>query len=155
MVTSSSWVLLAYRIPREPSTPRIAVWRQLKRLGVAQIGDGLVGLPYDAVTKESLEWVAHTVFEAGGSASVWIADPAARRFGAELAAAMTADRVSEYAELLARLERPDELGTRGIKAIRAELRRIERRDYFPPPERAKVRVALTRVEARSDETETT
>jgi hypothetical protein len=28
------WVLLSYRVPREPSTPRIAVWQTLKRLGV-------------------------------------------------------------------------------------------------------------------------
>ena len=39
------WVLLSYRLPREPSTPRIAVWRKLRRLGVAQISDGLVALP--------------------------------------------------------------------------------------------------------------
>ncbi|MEV4644831.1 hypothetical protein [Saccharopolyspora sp. NPDC049357] len=37
------WVLLSYRMPREPSTPRIAVWRKLKRLGVAQLADGVVG----------------------------------------------------------------------------------------------------------------
>ena len=24
------WVLLAYRLPREPSTPRIALWRKLR-----------------------------------------------------------------------------------------------------------------------------
>ena len=39
------WVLLCYRLPREPSTPRITVWRKLKRLGVAQLSDGLVTLP--------------------------------------------------------------------------------------------------------------
>ena len=44
------WVLLSYRIPREPSTPPIAVWRKLKRLGVGQIGDGVVALPADART---------------------------------------------------------------------------------------------------------
>ena len=33
------WVLLSYRVPREPSTPRIAVWRRLRQLGVAQLGD--------------------------------------------------------------------------------------------------------------------
>jgi len=31
-----SWVMLAYRMPREPSTPRIVVWRRLRHLGVAQ-----------------------------------------------------------------------------------------------------------------------
>src|SRR5215210_1117522 len=67
MVASPSrcvWVLLSYRIPREPSTPRIAVWRRLKRLGVAQIGDGLVALPADARTQEQLEWLAEEIAEA-------------------------------------------------------------------------------------------
>ncbi len=155
MVTSDSWVLLVYRIPREPSTPRIAIWRQLKRLGVAQIGDGLVGLPYDAATKESLEWVAHTALEAGGSASVWISTPTARRFGADLAESMAADRATEYAELLERLDGPGERTKREVKAIKDELRRIERRDHFPPPERAHVRVALKRAEARINEMEMT
>ena len=63
------WVLLCYRLPREPSTPRIAVWRKLKRLGVAQLGDGLVALPADARTREQLDWVADEVTEAGGTAS--------------------------------------------------------------------------------------
>ncbi len=48
MAEYSQWVFLAYRLPREPSTPRITVWRKLKRLGVAQILDGLVALPMDA-----------------------------------------------------------------------------------------------------------
>jgi len=50
--------MLAYRLPREPSTPRIALWRRLKRLGVVQLLDGLVALPADAKTREQLEWAA-------------------------------------------------------------------------------------------------
>lgn len=46
------WVLLVYRLPREPSTPRISLWRKLRRLGVAQLGDGVVALPLDARTRE-------------------------------------------------------------------------------------------------------
>ena len=47
----------------------------LKRLGVAQLSDGLVGLPADARTSEHLEWIAQEVREAGGQASVWLAEP--------------------------------------------------------------------------------
>ena len=36
MGQADDWVLLAYRLPRVPSTPRSAVWRKLKRLGVAE-----------------------------------------------------------------------------------------------------------------------
>ena len=32
MVAQHEWVLLVYRLPREPSTPRIALWRSLGRL---------------------------------------------------------------------------------------------------------------------------
>src|SRR6266508_2329191 len=76
MVTKADpWVLLAYRIPREPSTPRITVWRKLRRLGVVQLVDGLVALPADSRTREQLEWVADQVVEAGGEASIWLGQP--------------------------------------------------------------------------------
>jgi hypothetical protein len=45
--------MLAYRVRRQPSTPRIAIWRRLKRLGVAQLADGLVALPLDSRTREA------------------------------------------------------------------------------------------------------
>ncbi|HZG95955.1 MAG TPA: Chromate resistance protein ChrB [Mycobacteriales bacterium] len=67
---TGDWVLLSYRLPREPSTPRITLWRQLRRLGVAQLGDGLVALPADARTREQLDWAAEAAIEAGGTASV-------------------------------------------------------------------------------------
>ena len=67
------WVLLSYRLPREPSTPRITLWRKLKKLGVAQLADGVVALPADARTREQFEWLAEEVEESGGQAGVWLA----------------------------------------------------------------------------------
>jgi hypothetical protein len=134
------WVLLAYRVPREPSTPRIAIWRKLKRLGVAQVGDGLVGLPADARTREQLEWVADDVVAAEGSASVWLARPGSVAAERELAARMVAARAVEYQTVAMRAREAAELpmSERAVAArrLRSELHRIGRRDYFPPPERA-------------------
>src|SRR5258706_706677 len=73
------WVLLAYRLPRVPSTPRSTIWRKLKRLGVAQISDGLVALPADARTREALEWIAEDVLEYDGEATGWLGPPADTR----------------------------------------------------------------------------
>ena len=148
MVTSENWVLLSYRMPREPSTPRIAVWRRLKGLGAAQLGDGLVGLPFDASTQESLEWVANMVEQAAGSATMWIATPTLRRYGNDLAAELRDQRAAEYQELIERTHELMAVGapTRSLRALRAELRRIERRDYFPPPDRAAARELISSVE---------
>src|SRR5829696_3585299 len=96
---AGQWVLLAYRLPREPSTPRIALWRALRRLGAVQLLDGLVALPADSRTREQLEWLADTVIEAGGQATVWLAQPASRGQERALAAGMQAQVGVEYARL--------------------------------------------------------
>jgi uncharacterized protein YdbL (DUF1318 family) len=142
---TGTWVLLCYRLPREPSTPRIAVWRKLKRLGVAQLGDGLVTLPADARTCEQLEWIADEVTEAGGTASIWLARPASAAQERDLAARMAAARAAEYAAVTAEAGAAtagDREARRTGERLRAELRRIGRRDYFPPPERDPAHAAV-------------
>jgi hypothetical protein len=147
------WVLLSYRMPREPSTPRIAVWRKLKRLGVAQISDGLVALPADARTREQLEWIAEEVTEARGSASIWVAQPATVSAERELATAMAHARAAEYAAITAetvaaaRATMPDRQSL--ARRLRAELRRIHRRDYFPPVEREQADAAVAALATQS------
>lgn len=149
VVATETWVFLVYQLPREPSTPRISVWRKLKRLGVVQLADGLVALPHDAATKEQLEWVAHEVTEAGGTSSIWITTPTVRRFGRNLAESLSSERAEEYRQLVDRAEEllsaPARERSRGLRRLRAEYRRIERRDHFPPPERDQARTALERL----------
>ena len=151
MVTQQpiDWVLLSYRIPREPSTPRIAVWRKLKELGVAQVGDGLVALPHDARTREHLEWVAARVIEADGQAIVWIASPGRKRDGETLARDMRAERDAEYRELIAEVGEAVEVDGRAVSRWRRQLRRIGRRDYFRAPHRDEARLAIDDVVQRS------
>jgi hypothetical protein len=140
------WVLLAYRIPREPSTPRITVWRKLRRLGVAQIVDGLVALPLDARTKEQLEWIGDEILEAGGDATIWTARLGSVRQERELAARMAhavADEYQVVADAAAEAGRaPPPARRRTLARLRRELRRIAQRDYFPSPERETARAAV-------------
>jgi hypothetical protein len=143
---TGSWVLLSYRIPREPSTRRIAVWRKLERLGVARLGDGLVALPADARTREQFDWIADEILTAGGGCTVWLATPATGAQEREIAAGMRAARAAEYQAVIDEADTagqaPDTDRVKVIRRLRAELRRISRRDFFPPPERDAARVAV-------------
>jgi len=150
---TGEWALLSYRLPREPSSPRVALWRRLKRLGVAQISDGLVALPADARTREQLEWVAEEAVEQGGAASVWLARPASAAQERELATAMAADRAVEYVELelaarQALTGQPDER-RKVLAKLRRTLREVRRRDFFPPDERDRAQAALRLLEEQS------
>jgi hypothetical protein len=140
------WVLLAYRLPREPSTPRIAVWRRLKRLGVAQLLDGLVALPHDARNREQLEWIADDVVEAGGQATMWIGRLASRADERSIVRDLADAVAVEYRKLIdeARVAgaMDDVVGRRTLARLRRELRRIRQRDYFPPPEAQQARAAV-------------
>jgi hypothetical protein len=140
------WVLMSYRFPREPSTPRIAAWRKLRRLGVAQLQDGLVALPLDARNREQLEWVAQDVIDAGGGASIWVAEPTTDAQERQLVARMMDEVAAEYQALIEEAalasSKPEGMRRRTVKRLRRELRRIRQRDYFPPAIRHEAHAAV-------------
>jgi hypothetical protein len=149
------WVLLAYRLPREPSTPRIALWRQLRRLGAAQVVDGVAALPLDARNRERLEWLADEVVEAGGEGTIWIGELASAAQERQLAESMVDAIAIEYGALIAdaaaaRKQLPG-LRRRTLGRLRRELHRIRARDYFPPPEREQAQQAVEELAALVEE----
>ena len=151
MSKAEDWVLLAYRLPRVPSTPRSAVWRKLKRLGVAWLGDGLVALPADPRTREQLEWVAEEVTEHGGEATVWLGRPLDGTAASAVADRMTAAVAAEYEAVAAQAAA---MGTadaaarrRAVARLRRELRRIQARDFFTCPQREAARRAVEHLAA--------
>ena len=154
-VSRAQWVLLAYRLPREPSTPRIAIWRKLKRLGAAQLLDGLVALPLDSRNRERLEWLAEEVTDAAGEATIWVGELGSTAHERELVARMSDAVAGEYRVVIEevaklRAQAPGRR-RRSLSRLRRELRRIRARDYFPPPERELARQAVERLAGALDE----
>lgn len=139
-------MLLTYRLPREPSTPRASVWRKLRRLGAAQLADGLVALPEDARTREQLEWIAEEVLGAGGTAMLWLAQPTALVDERSVAQAMSEERTREYGDVATRaataLDGTPAERRRALKSLRSELRSVRRRDYFRAPGREAAQSAV-------------
>jgi hypothetical protein len=150
-----SWVLLAYRLPREPSTPRSALWRKLRRLGAVQVLDGLAALPLDARNREQLEWLAGEAVEAGGEATIWVGELGSAAQERELAARMAEAVAVDYRALIeqaaAARDQPAGQRQRTLKRLRRELRRTRARDYFPPPQRELAQQALEELAALVEE----
>ena len=146
MSPNDDWVLLAYRLPRVPSTPRSAVWRKLKRLGVAWLGDGLVALPADARTREQLEWLAEEVTDHGGEAMLWLGRPLDTSAIAAVVSRMTAAVAAEYdavaAEAATIASSDAAARRRAVTRLRRELHRIQGRDFFTCPQREAARRAV-------------
>jgi hypothetical protein len=118
----------------------------LKRLGVAQLGDGLVALPADARTREQLDWIAEEITDHGGDAVVWLGRPAEVTAEAEIIERMTGAVVAEYDALIAEAARlrtaGDDLRARGAARLRRDLHRIQARDYFPTASQDEARRAI-------------
>jgi hypothetical protein len=137
-VQGTQWVMLVYRLPRTPSTPRITLWRKLRRIGVAQVMDGVVALPAAPDNRERLEWLAEEVVQAGGDATIWLSEPSTAAEHRKLAGTMTERVDAEYraiaAEARAAQQRSPVDRRRALARLRRELRRVGGREHFPSGE---------------------
>jgi hypothetical protein len=144
------WVLLVYRIPREPTRHRVAVWRKLQDLGALYLQDGVAALPEDAVTREQLEWLQLRVREAGGEATLWEARPGTVAEEAELVGTFRSSREKAYRTIISEAERVRRKAQMGggetlleqLNKLEREFRAERRRDYFRSPLRSEATAAL-------------
>ena len=142
------WVLLAYRMPREPSTPRIAVWRKLRRLGVAQIVDGLVAVPHSVNNLEQMGWVANDILDGVGEVQLWTAELNSAKQERELVARLNRDVAEAYRAFVAAAEAArgtDSVSPRQVSRFQRELRDIVRRDHLGATGRDRAERAVQRL----------
>jgi hypothetical protein len=64
---AESWLLLNYRVPSESSRARVAVWRDLKRLGGLYVQQAVCVLPDREELRDAVDRVRERIDELGGS----------------------------------------------------------------------------------------
>ena len=140
---ATDWLLCSYRLPREPSRLRLAVWRRLKRVGAVMVHDGQWVLPKDAKTLEDFEWLAEEIEERGGSVMLWEARSLPRRQDSTVTLKFRAEAEARYAaiaEAAGKLSRQQDAAVllsgrsrrpcSSSRALERTLRLERRRDYF-------------------------
>ncbi|QIS19937.1 Chromate resistance protein ChrB [Nocardia terpenica] len=95
------WLVLVVRVPGEPSRHRVAVWRELRRVGALQVGQGVWMVPGVAVFADGVAKVIELARRGEGEVLVLDATGRTDTDAARLEAMFTADRGEEWAEFLA------------------------------------------------------
>jgi hypothetical protein len=94
-----SWRVITYRLPKEPSRHRVAVWRELRRLGAVALQQGAWAVPAGEGFDEGFDHVLSAISDAGGQPVVLaVADDDASV--SQLEALFTDQREAEWVEFL-------------------------------------------------------
>ncbi len=111
---SEAWVVLVYRVPTEPASKRVAIWRELKRMGAIYLQQCVCVLPRRGDLLAEVERVTAKI--AGFEGEFTVFDVPVLRSGDhdKLVAACKTQRDKEYAEIV------EECETKFVKEIEFE-----------------------------------
>jgi len=138
--SETPWVLLVYKIPREPTASRAQVWRKLKRLGALLLHDAVWVLPATPWTREQFQWLAVEIGELEGEAYLWESHLLLNGQADALVQQFQARVDSAYQDILHELE----LGDADLVALSRTYQQVRAQDYFHSEVGIQVRERLMR-----------
>jgi hypothetical protein len=153
------WTVLIVRLPADPSRHRVAVWRELRRVGALSLGQGVWALPATPAFTAGLDRAVRLAKR--GDGEVVLLDAAGRdeAHAARLEGLFTAAREAEWAEFVAEcgkyeVELDKEIRTQkftlaeldeeeqSLERLRRWYRDIKVRDLFGAPSAAEAEQRL-------------
>lgn len=99
-----SWLLFLYKVPHEPSSHRVYVWRKLKRLGALLLHDAVWALPMSSRSLAQFQGLAAEIAKLGGDSLLWEARLAVGRQDEALVRALLAQLEPAIGEVPATVE---------------------------------------------------
>lgn len=148
------WLVFSYSLPtKAQSSPRVTLWRRLRRVGAISAKTGIHLLPHRDDCIEALQWLAQEVQQAQGEALILYVDQVDGLSDAEIVDLFRTARQTDYekitaeaATLVATLEQrqanPDGMGEDPLEEVRGTLAKLRKRhndtlriDFLtaPPP----------------------
>ncbi len=155
-----TWLLLSYRVPSEPSSKRVAIWRKIRGLGAVYIQNGVCVLPNTDAYQRQLKIIQNDIIGIGGEAALLDTAGFDKQDAETIVSHFNAARNAEYGEFLekcrayvaeirdeievqhftyAELQENDE----DLKKLRHWLQKITTVDFYGAPLRAQAEQELT------------
>ena len=153
-MSTAAWLLLVCRVPSEPASKRVAIWRDLKRLGALYLQQCVCLVPHTETLATALDRVHSKIVEDGGEAICMEIPQLRPTDETKIVDAFRALRDKEYAELIEEcetkfvkeieferfrnnytFEETEEIA-QDLEKIRRWCTRIVERDWFAAPRRA-------------------
>ena len=94
------WLLLTYKVPPEPASKRVALWRRLKSMGAVYLQNGVCLLPKTDDHARRLKMLANDIDEMNGEVVILEAVARDRVQQDKVVARFKADRDDAYRELI-------------------------------------------------------
>lgn len=103
-MANQSWNLLIYRVPSQPSTRRVYVWRKLKGWGGLYLQQSVCVLPQRDDLQQQLEKLKTEIVESGGEADLLTVAIADKEQNSRLIERFQQQAEVEYKEFLGRCQ---------------------------------------------------
>ena len=108
------WLLLIYRVPTEPASKRVGIWRDLKRLGGLYLQQCVCIVPERPPLAAELDRIAGKIVAGGGESTLFPVPLLPPDDEARIVEAFRVQRNKEYAEIV------EECATKFVKEIEFE-----------------------------------
>jgi uncharacterized iron-regulated protein len=154
--------MLAYKLPPQPTRLRIQIWRKLQALGAIYIQDGVAVVPARDDLDENMSYIASSVEELGGSATLLRSEGLAEKDNKQIIEKFQKAADSRLEEILGRLEslrqavrevaEPSDLESAedGLKRERHAYLKARRLNFFGSSNEARVDKEIDAIRAAID-----
>jgi hypothetical protein len=151
------WVVFAYSLPSQASSsPRVTIWRRLRRLGAISPAGGIYVLPARDECIEGFQWLAQEIRETHGEALVMRVEQFEGLTDQQVIAAFQTVRSEDYMEIEAQATALEQTIAQSAPEDRTRLQEtleklrrrhadIARVDYFENPNGGRVSAQLARI----------
>jgi hypothetical protein len=159
---SGGWLVLVYRVAPEPSSSRVAVWRDLKRIGAHYLQQCVCVVPRRPDLREAVDGVRDRIARLGGSSNLFEVPSLPPDEEAALISGFKDLSAKQYAEIVEECDtkfvREIEFETfrenytfaeaeeieQDLEKIRRWFARVRERDWFDAPGREEAEIRMAR-----------